>query len=157
VNVAYAALRVERAARELTETLGREPTEEEIAAEARVPARKVPKLMATPQEPLSLDAAAPSAEEEEIVGFHIADEAVPDPLREAVRGAEREMLHGLLDHLPARERLVLRERMGFEDGRTWTLREIAEQLQVSREAVRRIELSALRRLRSVAPAWMAAG
>jgi RNA polymerase primary sigma factor len=150
VNVAYAALRVERAAHEMAERLGREPTVEEIAEEACVPARKVPRLLATPREPLSLDAAA-YAEEEEGAGFQVADPSAVDPEHEVLKGEQRAMLRRLVEDLPERERHVVWERLGFEDGRTRTLREIAEQLRVSREAVRRLELSALRRLRTRLP------
>jgi RNA polymerase primary sigma factor len=120
-----------------------------------VPARSVPQRLATPQEPLSLDVAV-SSEEEAIVGFHVVDEGIPNPEEALIRDVERDALHGLLDSLPEKERRVLRQRMGFEDGHIWTLREVAEQLRVSREVVRRIEIAALKRLRRVAPAWIAA-
>jgi RNA polymerase primary sigma factor len=155
VNLAYAAMRVERVARELAERLGREPTTEEIAGEARVPERRVSRLLTTPKEPLSLDVVV-SDEDGEVVGFHVADEEHPSPEETLIRDIERDAVRGLLDALPERERRVLWQRMGFEDGRIRTLREVAEQLHVSREAVRRIEFAALRRLRSVAPPWIAA-
>jgi RNA polymerase sigma factor (sigma-70 family) len=138
----------------LAARLDREPTVEEIAQEARVPVRRVPRLLAMPPDALSLDGTA-TREGDARLGYPLADETAPDPEREVVRDAEWAALRALLERLPERERRVLRRRMGFEDGRIWTLQEIAEQLQVSRESVRRIELSALRRLRAVAPPWVA--
>jgi RNA polymerase primary sigma factor len=154
VNVAYAALRVERAVRELIVELGREPTDDEIARSARVSARKVPILRSTPPDPLSLDAVLGTEAGEDSAGLEVTDESAPDPEQELVRNAERDALHALLECLPEQERLVLRERMGFADGQRRTLQEIATRLNVSREAVRRMEMTALRRLRQTVPAWL---
>lgn len=60
-------------------------------------------------------------------------------------------VEALLRKLHAHERKVLLLRYGLEDGREWSLREIAERLGFTREWVRRIEMSAMNRLRGVPP------
>lgn len=60
----------------------------------------------------------------------------------------RQDLNKVLDTLNPRERQVVRWRFGLEDGRMKTLQEIGELMGVSRERVRQIESSALRKLKS---------
>jgi RNA polymerase sigma factor (sigma-70 family) len=112
-------------------------------------------LLATPREPLSLDDVVPG-DEDEVGGFQVTDEERVGPEESLIRDVERDAVRDLLERLPERERRVLRQRMGFEDGRIWTLREVADQLHISREAVRRIEFAVLKRLRRDAPSWIAA-
>lgn len=65
-----------------------------------------------------------------------------------VKKLMREDLEKALNSLNPKEKQVIMWRFGYEDGRMKTLQEIGEQIGVSRERVRQIELSAFRKLRN---------
>ena len=63
---------------------------------------------------------------------------------------QKEEVQELLESLNDRERQVIRLRFGLEDGKTHTLEEIGDELNVTRERVRQIEARAMEKLRSKA-------
>ena len=63
---------------------------------------------------------------------------------------QKEEVKELLESLNDRERQVIRLRFGLEDGKTHTLEEIGDELNVTRERVRQIEARAMEKLRSKA-------
>ena len=71
----------------------------------------------------------------------------PDPDAGVIAEGSRKPMHEVRDGLPERERKVLEMRYGIKDDEPMTLREIGEELELSRERVRQIEARALRRLR----------
>ncbi len=128
--------------------LGREPTEEELAAELGLTAEKVRLIHKSAVAPLSLDAPVGSNDKkaktlEEVV----EDEAVEAPERSVGYNLLREDLEGVLGTLTYREREVLRLRYGLADGHTKTLEEVGCVFRVTRERIRQIEAKALRKLR----------
>lgn len=72
-----------------------------------------------------------------------------EPGEQLLQSALRERLVVALDHLPARERLILRQRFGFQTDHSHTLGEIGARLGISRERVRQLESRALKRLKEV--------
>ena len=63
---------------------------------------------------------------------------------------QKEEVQELLESLNDRERQVIRLRFGLEDGKTHTLEEIGDELNVTRERVRQIEARAMEKLRNKA-------
>ncbi len=135
-----------RVSRQLLQTLGREPSPEEIAAEMNIPEEKVREILKISQEPVSLE--TPIGEEEDShLGDFIEDDNVPAPAEAATQMLLREQLDKVLDSLTDREKKVLRLRFGLDDGRQRTLEEVGKEFNVTRERIRQIEAKALRKLR----------
>ena len=135
-----------RVSRQLLQTLGREPSPEEIAQEMNIPEEKVREILKISQEPVSLE--TPIGEEEDShLGDFIEDDNVPAPAEAATQMLLREQLDKVLDSLTDREKKVLRLRFGLDDGRQRTLEEVGKEFNVTRERIRQIEAKALRKLR----------
>ncbi len=135
-----------KTSRHLLQTLGREPTPEEIAAELEMPVEKVRDILKVAQEPISLE--TPVGEEDESnLGNFIPDEDAPSPSEQAADTLLREHIEEVMQTLTPREAKVLKLRFGLEDGRMRTLEEVGREFDVTRERIRQIEAKALRKLR----------
>ena len=135
-----------RTSRHLLQTLGREPTPEEIAAEIEMPVEKVREVLKVAQEPISLE--TPVGEEDESnLGNFIPDDDAPSPSEQAAYVLLREHIEDVMSTLTPREAKVLKLRFGLQDGRMRTLEEVGREFDVTRERIRQIEAKALRKLR----------
>jgi len=147
VHVELLLGRHRREQQRLTQTLGRPPTMEELAAALGTTVEQVEELEEIRQHPVSLDAPTPDAR------ARLSD-LVPDA--SADPGAaltsffgERADLVSVLDDLAANERTVLRRRFGLEGDPPETLEAIGRRLGLTRERVRQVEASGLRKLRAL--------
>jgi RNA polymerase primary sigma factor len=167
--------RILRAQRHLTQTLGRSPTNAELAFEvgylsaadmqtilrARaenkqikpdlqerfdIAAQKVKRILRSAEEPISLESPV-GDEDSSSLGDFIEDEDAPSPMDFAAREMLREQVQHALEVLSDRERDVLELRFGLKDGREHTLEEVSRHFDVTRERIRQIEAKALRKLR----------
>ena len=135
-----------RTSRHLLQTLGREPTPEEIAEELEMPVEKVREVLKVAQEPISLE--TPVGEEDESnLGTFIPDEDALSPAEQAADVLLREHIEEVMETLTPREAKVLKLRFGLQDGRMRTLEEVGKEFDVTRERIRQIEAKALRKLR----------
>ena len=135
-----------RTSRHLLQTLGREPTPEEIAAELEMPVERVREVLKVAQDPISLE--TPVGEEDESnLGNFIPDEDAPSPSEQAADVLFREHIEEVMQTLTPREAKVLKLRFGLQDGRMRTLEEVGKEFDVTRERIRQIEAKALRKLR----------
>ena len=147
VHVGEKIARLTRLRAALQQTLGREPTIEELATQMDLPPEKVQKIIQASHEPLSLD--FPLKEEGELdLGDVLADGSLPAPSETATHDLLKEQVAGLLASLTERERSVLALRYGLLDGRSRTLEEVGKEFQVTRERIRQIEAKAMYKLRS---------
>ena len=138
--------RVLRTSHSMVQTLGREPTTEEVAKELHMDVPKVEEIMKIAQEPVSLE--TPVGEEEDShLGDFIQDDDASRPSEEASYTLLREQLEDVLATLTPREQQVLRMRFGLQDGKPHTLEEVGKEFDVTRERIRQIESKALRKLR----------
>ncbi len=145
VHVVELLNRLTRTSRSLLQELGREPTIEELAQAMELAPGRVQEVLQLAQEPLSLHARVGEEEDGELGDF--VPDGGPAPAEEAARTMLTVHLDQALAELSERERRVLELRFGLRDGQARTLEEVAEQVGVSRERIRQIEGTALRKLR----------
>ena len=135
-----------RMSRLLVQELGREPTDEEIAARMGIEPSRVEEIRRISQLPVSLE--TPIGEEEDSqLGDFIEDHELPSPDEAAAGHLLHEQIEDMLSTLSEREREVLHFRFGLEDGHSYTLEEVGKKFNVTRERIRQIEAKALRKLR----------
>jgi RNA polymerase sigma factor (sigma-70 family) len=148
VHVELLLTRYAREQRRLTQTLGRAPTTTELAQALGTSEREVAELEEVRQHPVSLDAPA-GGESTATLGDLIADRATAPAETLAELFRDRAELVSVFDDLAANERTVLRRRFGLEGDPPETLEAIGQRLGLSRERVRQLEGSGLRKLRAL--------
>ncbi|MCD8200113.1 MAG: RNA polymerase sigma factor RpoD [Coriobacteriaceae bacterium] len=135
-----------RIQRQLLQTLGREPTPEEIGKEMDMTPERVREIQKISQEPVSLE--TPIGEEEDSqLGDFIEDHDAIRPDDAAGFTMLQEQLRTVLDGLAERERKVIELRFGLKDGHPRTLEEVGREFGVTRERIRQIESKTLAKLR----------
>ena len=128
-----------RVSRQLLQSLGREPSPEEIAKEMEIPVEKVVEIQKIAQDPVSLE--TPIGEEEDShLGDFIQDEDSPAPHDAASYTLLKEQLEEVMNTLTPREAKVLKLRFGLEDGKSRTLEEVGKEFNVTRERIRQVYL-----------------
>ncbi len=138
--------KLKRVERQLIQDLGRNPKPEEIAEELGITVDKVNEILKIAEEPISLE--SPVGEEEDSdLGDFIEDSQTIMPLDATISSVLQEELDTVLNTLSSREEQVLRMRFGLDDNETKTLEEIGREFNVTRERIRQIEASSLRKLR----------
>jgi RNA polymerase primary sigma factor len=138
--------RLRRVAHMMTDSLGREPTDDELAEELGLDSSSVQHLKNVGARPASMDAVV-SEDGGTTFGSLIVDESAEDPL-EVLSGKDLGVEAAeLLEGLKARERAVVVRRFGLEGHRMMTLEEIGCELGCTRERVRQLQEDALKRMR----------
>ncbi len=137
--------RVTKASRELTQQLGREPSNEEIAQKLMVPVRKVEEVFRAIQDPIALQ--TPVGDEDTELEDFIGDKNSPSPYSDAEKIETSEQIQMVLKTLTPKEEKVIRMRFGIGADRDHTLEEVGRHLSITRERVRQIEAKALRKLK----------
>jgi RNA polymerase primary sigma factor len=138
---------VYKVARELQQSLGREPYPEEIAREMDQPPERIRQILRAAKQPISLEKRI-GADDDSTVADLVADKDAAAPAELAAESLFRDDVDSVLsDVLTPRERAVLKLRFGLTDGKDRTLGEVGDELGVSRERVRQIEAEALAKLR----------
>lgn len=140
--------RIRKTVKMLTEELGREPTDAEVAEAAKLPGATIQRLRGSNQvEVHSLNAPVSGEENDggEFLEF-IHDETAPGPDQELINLEDVEQLLALLETLPERERQVLRLRFGLDGEPIRTLEEVGAIIGCTNERVRQIQNQALRKL-----------
>jgi RNA polymerase primary sigma factor len=176
VHLFDAITRLLRVQRTLTQQLGHNPTNEELALESgflsdadlqailrahaeesplelelqrrwEMATTKVNLVLRSAQEPISLEGPVNGGEDSSQLGDFIEDVDALEPLDAASREMLREQVQHALASLSERERQVLELRFGLVDGKDHTLEEVSRYFNVTRERIRQIEAKALRKLR----------
>ncbi len=176
VHVFETVTQLLRIRRRLTQELEHEPTLKEIALETeyldtedkraikdhlkredclppdllrkwREATSKVHTYLRAAEDPMSLDRPVGDEEDNQLEDF-IQDEDAASPIEATAQEMMREQLGKALDNLSVRERQVLELRFGLMDGKVHTLEEVGAYFDVTRERIRQIEATALRKLRS---------
>jgi RNA polymerase primary sigma factor len=139
--------RMVRARRDMSATLGREPTVAEIARHLNVQEFQVIELISYDREPVSLDQTV-GEDGESALGDFVIRVDPNDELSDSVsNGLLRSEVEIVLATLSQREQEVIRLRFGLDDGRQRTLDEVGREFGLSRERIRQIEKVTLLKLR----------
>ena len=141
VHVTDSLRKVERAQVLASAKYGDEFDVDRIAELAELPADRVRKMLAVPEDPLSMD--DPGIVEEVLA---IADEGTPSSEEAVVDVQMQKLVREQVDSLTSREATVIRRRFGIDCGEH-TLEEVGKEFGVTRERIRQIEAKALRKLR----------
>jgi RNA polymerase sigma factor (sigma-70 family) len=137
---------VRKARQVLSQELGRKPTKAELAAALEIDEDKLEQVLDVSQGTLSLHAWVGREEDTELMQLiEDSDNIAPNDCLDHKLLCDR--LNSVLDHLSDRERDIIKLRFGLTDGQHYTLSEIGERYQLSRERVRQIQAKAMRKLR----------
>ncbi len=137
--------RLRTAGKVLHQRLGREPTIEEIAEEAKMSVGETRRVMKISKHPISLD--RPIGESDDsYFGDFIEDDGVDSPVASATQEMLKDRIDSVLKTLSYREREIIKLRYGIGDGYTYTLEEVGRIFKVTRERVRQVEAKAIRKL-----------
>ena len=139
--------KMRRMAMKLTEELGREPTDEELAIELQIPTSKVAHLKSVSVRPASLDAPVGEDGDSATFGEIVGDDNAISPydgLRDKNQNSD---LHAMVDSLDEREAEIIRLRFGLDGKDELTLEEVGKKFHVTRERIRQLEYLALSKMR----------
>jgi len=146
VHVNEKLRKVEYAARDLSEELGRKATPQEIAARLHMPVDTVDHALSVVREPLPLED-GPEHEGYD-VAKSVSDAHLPSPFDHASQLEIKDRVEAVLKALDPREETILRMRFGIGREAARTLEQIGERMRLSRERVRQIEWLALAKIKA---------
>src|SRR5256714_11207790 len=146
VHLGEKLAKMRRVSLQMSDELGREPTDEELGEEIGIASEKVARLKSVGIRPASLD--APIAENDstefsEVIG----DDEAQTPF-ELLR--DKNLLgevDGLIELLDAREKKIISHRFGLNGGKPKTLEDVGRDFGVTRERIRQLQNIALAKLR----------
>jgi RNA polymerase primary sigma factor len=138
--------KIRRASLQMSDELGREPTDDELAQEIGISRSKVSQLKTVSIRPASLDAPISHDDSTEL-GETVGDEGAQTPF-ELLRDKNlRDQVSDLFDVLDDRERKIIVQRFGLDGGKPKTLEEVGKKFGVTRERIRQLQNIALAKLR----------
>ena len=139
--------RMRRVAMQLSEELGREPTDEELSEELNIPATKIQQLRTASIRPASLDASVGQDDDSASLGEMIGDEGAATPYQMLRDSNLRDSVMDLLHVLDDRELKIIRMRFGLDGKKEMTLEEVGKKFGVTRERIRQLQNIALRKIK----------
>jgi RNA polymerase primary sigma factor len=146
VHLVDKVAKVRRVSLQMSDELGREPTDDELGEEIGIASDKVARLKSVGIRPASLD--APIGDDDSTkFGEMIGDEEAQTPF-ELLRDKNlRGEVDGLIEVLDDREKKIISQRFGLDGGRPKTLEDVSKDFGVTRERIRQLQNIALAKLR----------
>jgi RNA polymerase primary sigma factor len=142
--------RLKKISQAVVQERGKAPSPEDLAQRMNLPVNKVLEMMYSSQDPVSIE--TPLGENGEgSLGDLLEDKSFPSPPDTVIHINLREQIEAALRTLPERETMVLRMRYGLGDGREYTLEEVGQYFNLTRERIRQIELKALKAIQLSVP------
>lgn len=139
--------KINKAQRDYMQKHGKESDIEHIAKEVAIPIDKIKNVIKMTKEPISLDAPIGSDDDGKYGDF-VEDKNIIGPMEQVLKEDLRNQIEEVLSQLNERERAVIKMRFGLlDDESDRTLEEIGKELNVTRERVRQIESSAIKKLK----------
>jgi RNA polymerase primary sigma factor len=126
---------------------GREPTVGELSRKMKLSPKKIKEIINVSQDPVSIDI-PPGQKGENPLGHFIQDKDIPSPPDTVIHSSLREQIKVALNDLSERENRILQMRFGLGDGDDYTLEEVGQEFNVTRERIRQIESKALKKMQS---------
>jgi RNA polymerase primary sigma factor len=139
--------RMRKTIAKLTEELGREPENEEIAAELQIPTAKVALLKTVSVRPASLDAPVGEDQDSATLGDLVGDDNAVSPFEGLGDKSLKEDLTAMVNSLDPREASIIKLRFGLDGEKELTLEEVGKKFKVTRERIRQLEYLALAKIR----------
>lgn len=147
IHVIELISKIKKAERDFQQSHNREPKEADIAAALGIDIKKIKEAYSWIKDTSSLDVVI-GDDEDTTVGSFIEDESVADSFMNIEDDERKEAVQNILNTLTDREQLIIKNRFGIGMNRAKTLDEIGKELGISRERVRQIEATALKKLRN---------
>jgi RNA polymerase primary sigma factor len=147
VHIAERLHRVQRTERRMVLQLGRDVTDEELAEELGLTVVEVELVRG--ELPATVSLHVPVGEDEAELGDFLEDRASLSPFEETALVLNRTAIDRALENLPGGERRVLQLRYGLDGAPERTMHQVARELKLSADRVRRLEEQALRKLRQL--------
>ena len=138
--------KLNKASIRLVQRYGRPPTVEELAEHVDLSEEKTREMLGYLKEPVSLETPVGDSEETRL-GDLLEDRTISPPYAAALRYDARRQVGKALGVLTPKEEYIIKKRFGIGFAKGHTLEEISEDFGVTRERIRQIEASALRKLR----------
>jgi len=138
--------KLNRTSRTLLQKMGREPTLEEISQNMGLSMDKVQKILKITQKPISLETPIGEEEESRLEDF-IEDKEAISPQEAAISSNMTKQIQKVLSTLSEREEKIVKMRFGIGEKHEYTLEEVGQDFDVTRERIRQIEEKALKKLR----------
>jgi RNA polymerase primary sigma factor len=139
--------KITKAMREIVQETGREPSDEEISGKVKLPVEKVKSILRITKEPISLETPIGDEDEDSYLRDFIEDTTNDSPLEAAIKEDLKKHLEKVLSSLSPKEEQVIRKRFGIGESKPFTLEEVGQAFDVTRERIRQIEVKALRKLK----------
>jgi len=146
VHMTETIQKLTKISRNIARDKGREPTSAELAARMKLSPEKIQEIMGFTQDPVSIDNPAGDKGDSPL-GHFVQDKEIPSPPETVIHISLREQIEAALRELTDRETEILKMRFGLCDGDEYTLEEVGEQFNVTRERIRQIESKALKKLK----------
>ena len=135
-----------KAIRDLSQQYGKTPSDKELAEYLNVSVKKISEYYTISKEPCSLDVTIDEDEDTAMIDL-IADENATK-FMDIDDLSIRDTIYSVLNTLSERERKIIELRFGFTDGRQHTLEEVGKEFNLTKERIRQLEASALKKLRN---------
>ena len=148
--------KLEKTRKALTQELGHDPSQSELAYKMNLPVEKIAYFQSISQDTVSLDTPV-GDEEDSVLGNFLEDTATISPDEALYKTSLHDALYKVLNTLPEREKTVLELRFGLKDGCCKSLEDVGKVFNITRERVRQIEAKALRKLKSPSRAKLLQG
>ncbi len=146
IHVGEELSRIQQCSVRLEGILGRPATIEELSSEQGLPERRIRDAFRIVADPVSLSEPLGDGTEGELADV-IEDTTMPSPLESVAKTVLPSAVAMLMECLDGREREILNLRFGLDGGQPRTLEEVGSRLNLTKERVRQIEVTAVKKLR----------
>jgi len=146
VHLVDKVAKIRRVSLQMSDELGREPTDDELGEEIGIAGEKVARLRSFGIRPASLDATTADDDSTEF-SESVGDEGAQTPFEWLRDKNLRSEVDGLIALLDSREKKILSQRFGLDGGKAKTLEDVGKDFGITRERIRQLQNIALAKLR----------